>query len=73
MTNKVCVVTGASEGIGEAICRSLAIEGAKVVLASRQLDKLNRIADDLKLSGINAKNLLVFKCDITNRDGEISY
>lgn len=50
------------------ICRSLAFEGAKVLLAARQKDKLDRIVNDLKLAGVNPKNLIAFKCDITNRE-----
>lgn len=61
-------MTGASEGIGEAISRSLAFEGAIVILAARQKNKLDKIVDDLKLAGVNGKNLLAFKCDITNRE-----
>jgi NADP-dependent 3-hydroxy acid dehydrogenase YdfG len=44
------------------------ITGAKVVLASRQKDKLDRIVEDLKLAGISPKNLMSLKCDITNRE-----
>lgn len=68
MLGKICIVTGASEGIGETISRSLASEGSTVILAARQKDKLDKIVNDLKLLGINEKNLLAFKCDITNRD-----
>jgi 3(or 17)beta-hydroxysteroid dehydrogenase len=40
---RLAVVTGAAEGIGLAIARRLATEGARVVLADRQLD-LARVA-----------------------------
>jgi NAD(P)-dependent dehydrogenase (short-subunit alcohol dehydrogenase family) len=39
LENKVCLVTGASRGIGEAIARSLHKQGAKLVLASRKIDQ----------------------------------
>lgn len=45
--NKVIVVTGASEGIGEAIARKLAHAGAKVVLAARNDEKLATLAHEL--------------------------
>jgi short-subunit dehydrogenase len=40
LDGKVVVVTGASMGIGEAIAKLFAQEGAKVVLSSRDLDRL---------------------------------
>jgi len=45
--NKVVIVTGASEGIGEAIARKLAHAGAKVVLAARNDEKLAKLAHEL--------------------------
>ena len=33
LKDKVCIVTGAGGGIGSAICKQYAIEGAKVVIA----------------------------------------
>ena len=51
MTNfykdKVIIVTGASSGIGLASVRNFASLGAKVVLAARSIDKLEKIASDL--------------------------
>ena len=46
--DKVCVVTGAAGGIGEAIARRFAAEGAKgVVVADRDADRLRAVADDI--------------------------
>ncbi len=44
---KVIIVTGASSGIGLASARKFASMGAKLVLASRSLDKLEKIAEEL--------------------------
>lgn len=41
--NKVVIVTGASSGIGEAIVRKLAADGAIVVLAARRKDRLEKL------------------------------
>lgn len=47
LTGKVAVVTGASQGIGEAIARGLHREGAKVALVARTQAKLDQIVREL--------------------------
>ena len=47
LTDKVAMITGASSGIGEATAKRLAEEGAKVVLAGRSDEKLQRVAEHL--------------------------
>ncbi|MGD9889682.1 MAG: SDR family NAD(P)-dependent oxidoreductase, partial [Dehalococcoidia bacterium] len=39
LAGRVAVVTGASRGIGEAIARRLAMEGAKVVVSARTVEQ----------------------------------
>lgn len=49
LIEKTAVVTGASSGIGATIAKSLAEEGANVILAARNIDKLERVAKEIKL------------------------
>jgi NAD(P)-dependent dehydrogenase (short-subunit alcohol dehydrogenase family) len=48
---KVAVVTGAASGIGEAISRLFAYEGAGVVLADVNDERGEKLADDIRRSG----------------------
>jgi len=65
LAGKVCVVTGASSGIGEATARALAQAGAAVVLAARREDRLAAIAEDIRRRGGTASWQ---PCDVTRLD-----
>ena len=41
--NKVVWITGASSGIGEALAKAFASDGAKLILSARREDELNRV------------------------------
>ena len=60
---RVSIVTGASQGIGEAIARDLAAEGAAVVLVDIQRDKLESVAQGIRDSGGAAD---VYDADVTD-------
>lgn len=47
LKDKVAVVTGASSGIGKAIAKALSDKGCKLVLASRNIEKLHETEDEL--------------------------
>jgi NADP-dependent 3-hydroxy acid dehydrogenase YdfG len=47
MRGRVCVVTGASSGIGAATARAFAAGGARVALLARRRDRVQALADEL--------------------------
>ena len=51
LENKVIVITGASSGIGEAMAKVYAAQGAKVVLGARSVQKLQLLAGDIRARG----------------------
>jgi NAD(P)-dependent dehydrogenase (short-subunit alcohol dehydrogenase family) len=51
LANRVAIVTGASRGIGSAIAHNLARNGAKVVLAARDAQKLGEVVARIRESG----------------------
>jgi NADP-dependent 3-hydroxy acid dehydrogenase YdfG len=65
LQSKVCVVTGASSGIGEATALRLARAGASVALVARRDDRLEALAEQISKDGGNA---LPIKSDITQED-----
>ena len=62
LLGKVCVITGASSGIGKSLSLKLASEGAIVVLAARRNSKLKSIIKEIKEFGGEAVGI---KTDIT--------
>jgi NADP-dependent 3-hydroxy acid dehydrogenase YdfG len=60
----VALVTGASSGIGEATARALASQGAKVAVAARRLERLERLASEIGGGGHTA---LAIQSDITDQ------
>ena len=48
LEDRVAIITGAASGIGRAMARRFAKEGAKLVLADLQEERLNKVADELK-------------------------
>jgi 3-oxoacyl-[acyl-carrier protein] reductase len=60
--NKVIVITGASQGIGEQIAASFSKSGARIVLAARNLKKLKTISKQLKTEH------LICKTDVREED-----
>src|SRR3984957_20539869 len=65
MSNRIAFVTGASRGIGRACALALSAAGAKVVIAARQLDKLEEVANEDRTAGSEAH---VVSIDLVSSD-----
>jgi NAD(P)-dependent dehydrogenase (short-subunit alcohol dehydrogenase family) len=63
LAKKVCVVTGAADGIGLAIARLFASEGARVVMADIQDEKCR--AEASAITGLGPGSALAVHCDVT--------
>ena len=50
-TDRVCLVTGASSGIGRACALALGAEGAKVVAAGRRQARLDQVVAQIRTVG----------------------
>lgn len=59
LDGKVCIVTGASSGIGDRFARVLSAAGAKVVVAARRNDRLEELVTKLP-------DALAIQCDVSS-------
>ena len=59
----VAVVTGAGQGIGAAVARAFAAEGAAIVVAARSTDRIERVAKEIVKAGGKA---WAITCDVTS-------
>ncbi len=62
LLEKTCVVTGGASGIGEAIVRRFAAEGASVLIADLNLDAASALADEIGASAVP------MRCDVRSED-----
>jgi 3-oxoacyl-[acyl-carrier protein] reductase len=54
MQNRIAFITGASRGIGRACSLGLSSAGARVVLAARRVDQLEKVAAEIRSAGRDA-------------------
>lgn len=63
-TGKRVFITGASSGIGAAVARAFAREGARVAVTARRRDRLDAVVSAIRAEGGEAA---AFECDVTDR------
>lgn len=63
LNGKICVMTGATGGIGKALALKLAVSGAKLVLGARRKEAL----EELKENFPAPREAICLRCDVTRR------
>ncbi len=65
LENKLALITGASKGLGRAMALDLTRAGAKIALVSRDREKLENVAEEVRAAGGQA---YVFVADVARED-----
>ncbi len=63
LAGRLALVTGSSSGIGEAIARSLAERGCRLLITGRDADRLGRLAAEVGLS--SGVDVVTLPCDLS--------
>ncbi len=63
LDERIAIITGGGSGIGKAITRSFAKEGAKVVIAGRNFEKLNATAHEIAME---SATVVPIQTDVTH-------
>ena len=63
LKDKVVIVTGAGPGMGQALCRAAARDGARVVVSARSRDAIEALAADIRREGGEA---IAVPCDVAD-------
>ena len=66
LKDKVIIVTGAGPGMGQAMCRGAAAEGAKVLVTARSVDAINALSAEINEAGGESHAV---RCDVTSAEG----
>ena len=67
LKSKVAVITGGSIGIGLAVAKGFAAEGANVVITARNVERLEIARQEILSAG--AERVLVVSCDLATAEG----
>lgn len=78
LSEKIAVVTGGGQGLGEALCRRLAAEGCTVVVCDINMEAASRVADEIRGMAVrmdvtNPEECLAMADVVIERYGRIDY
>ncbi|HNX58294.1 MAG TPA: glucose 1-dehydrogenase [Spirochaetota bacterium] len=65
LTGKVALVTGASSGLGVQMAKALAKRGADIAIMARRMEKLEKVAKEIRALGVRC---FALRCDVTDTD-----
>ncbi len=65
LKEKVVLVTGGGRGLGEAVCQTLSLAGASVIVADIRLELAEKVADEIRASG---KEAIAMPLDVTSEE-----
>ena len=65
LKGRVVVVSGASSGLGVQMAKGFASQGADLVIMARRLEKLTKVAEEIRSLGVKC---LPIKCDVTDTE-----
>ena len=61
--NRVCVITGASSGLGKQMAKGFAESGANLAILARRIERLEKLKNELEVYGVK---VLPVMCDVTD-------
>ncbi len=65
LKDQTALITGSSRGIGEAIARAFAVEGAQIAITGRSAQELGTLQKEFSSLGVRCKSIVA---DLTKRD-----
>jgi gluconate 5-dehydrogenase len=65
LKGRVCVISGASSGLGAQMAKGFAEHGADVVVMARRMEKLEKVAEEVRTLGVKCSPV---RCDVTDTE-----
>lgn len=65
LNGHAAVISGASSGLGAQMAKGFATQGADLVIMARRLEKLEKVAEEIRALGVKC---LAVKCDVTDSE-----